>query len=34
MKEENGSSNMLLTTLKVNSDGVTKVQLKIRTAEG
>ena len=25
---------MLLTTLKVDSDGVTKVQLKIRTAEG
>ena len=34
IKDENASQNALLTTLKVNSDGVTKVQLKLRTAEG
>ena len=34
IKDENSTTNVLLTTLKVDSDGVNKVKLKIRTAEG
>ena len=34
LKDEVNPANMLLTTLKVDSDDIKKVQLKIRTAEG
>jgi len=34
MKDDINASNLLLTTLKIDSSDVKKVQLKIRTAEG
>ena len=34
IQDENLEDNVLLTTLKIDSDEVKKVQMKIRTAEG
>ena len=34
MKDEVNPNNLLLTTLKVDSQDIKKIQMKIRTAEG
>ena len=34
MKDEVDPNNLLLTTLKVDSQDIKKIQMKIRTAEG
>ena len=34
MKDELDPNNLLLTTLKVDSQDIKKIQMKIRTAEG